>query len=95
MSAGLVKLNVLVPLMKLAEFDALLAQWRAEARAQLNFDQPTAEHILLIHSICRALRIRLPVSAFATRLTAEAWLREQQPHIEARRLEMPRLPKVT
>lgn len=94
-SAGVAKLNVLVPLVRLRELDALLVQWRAEARRQLVSDQPSADQILLIHSICRSLHLRLPVSAFATRDTAEAWIQERQPRLEGRQLETPRRRVVT
>jgi hypothetical protein len=94
-TAGLAKLYVLVPLVRLGELDALLVQWREEARAQLGSDHPSADQILLIHSICRTLRIRLPVTAFATRLTAEAWLRERESCLGDRQLEKPRARAVT
>jgi hypothetical protein len=94
-AAGLAKLNVLVPLVRLGELDALLVQWRKEARAQLASDQPSADQILLIHGVCRTLRIKLPVAAFATRLTAEAWLRECQPRLAGRQPEKPRVRTVT
>jgi hypothetical protein len=94
-SAGLAKVTVLVPLVRLGELDALLVQWREEARAQLNSDQPSADEILLIHGICRVRRLKLPVSAFATRHTAEAWIQEQQLRLDDRQVETPRRRVVT
>ena len=94
-SVGLAKLNVLVPLARLRELDALLLRWREEARTQLNSDQPSADQILVIHGICRQLQIRLPEAAFVTRLSAEAWLREQQSRLKGQRPEKPRRRPVT
>jgi len=89
-STGLVKLNILVPLVRLGELDALLVAWRAEARAQIEYDRPLADQILIIHSICRTLPIPLPVRAFTTRHSAKAWLKEKQPLLAGRRLQKPR-----
>ena len=92
---GLVQVNVLVPMVRLAELDALLVEWRAEARAQIEYDRPLADQILLIHGICRTLRLRLPVRAFSTRHSAEAWLEAQQPLLKGRRPLKPRHMPVT
>jgi hypothetical protein len=92
---GLAKVNVLVPVHRITELATLLVEWRRLARAQLDTDQPSAEQILNIHAICRTLKLRLPVGAFATRYTAEAWLREQRPALAGRDLMMPRKPSVT
>ena len=76
--AGLVKL-LLVPVVRLQELDALLVGWRHGAKASLKKGQPTADQILMIHAVCRALRIKLPIGAFATRYTVDDWLRDRQP----------------
>jgi hypothetical protein len=92
---GLAKVNVLVPVHRMTEPATLLVEWRRVARAQLDTDQPSAEQILNIHAVCRTLRLRLPVGAFATRFTAEAWLREKRPALEGRDLMMPHRPRAT
>jgi hypothetical protein len=94
-AAGLVKLNVLVPVDRISELDVLLVEWRHKARALLNTDLPSAEQILTIHAMCRARRLKLPPGAFATRFAAEAWLRENRPAGRARRLVMPVRPYVS
>ena len=81
---------VLVPIAQLAELEALLVAWREEARLLLQSDQPSADQILMIHAICRTLRLKLPISAFATRLTADAWIREKQARLGARKPQFPR-----
>ena len=88
-TAGLVKLNVLVPLVNLEELDRLLVTWRQEAKKTLESDLPTADQILLVHATCRALRMRLPVLAFATRLAADEWLREKTPLLGDREAVLP------
>ena len=50
-------------------------------KASLEKDQPIADQILMIHAVCRALRIKLPIGAFATRYTADDWLRDRQPRL--------------
>ena len=89
-TAGLVKLNVLVPLVNLEELDRLLVIWRQEAKKTLESDLPTADQILLVQATCRALRIRLPVLAFATRLAADEWLREKTPLLGDREAVLPK-----
>ena len=93
--AGLVKRNVLVPIVRLQELDALLVEWRHDAKASLEKDQPTADQILMIHAVCRALRIKLPIRAFATRYTADDWLRERQPRLGDNLPHPPRARPVT
>ncbi len=94
-AAGLVKLNVLVPIINLQELDALLVGWRHDAKASLEKDQPSADQILMIHAFCRALRIKLPIGAFATRNTADDWLRDRQPRIGDNLPRPPRARQVT
>ena len=89
-AAGLVKLNIVVPLVRLEELDRLLVTWRQEAKKTLDSDLPTADQILLVHATCRALRMRLPVMAFATRLAADEWLREKTPLLGDREAVLPR-----
>ncbi len=89
-AAGLVKQNVLVPMVRLPELDALLVAWRQEAKLVLESDQPSADQILMIHGICRTLRIKLPIAAFATRLTAADWIGEKQKQLGDRKARFPR-----
>ena len=77
-AAGLVKLHVLVPIVRSQELDALLVGWRHGAKASFEKGQPTADQILMIHAVCRALRIKLSIGAFATHYTADDWLRDRQ-----------------
>ena len=89
-AAGLVKLNIVVPLVRLEELDRLLVTWRGEAKGSLETDLPTADQILMIHATSRALRMRLPILAFATRLAADEWLREKTPLLGERDAQLPR-----
>jgi hypothetical protein len=90
LAAGLVKHAVIVPMVRIPELDSLLVAWRREAKTMLESDQPSADQILMIHGICRTLRIKLPVGAFATRLTADAWIREKHELLGQRRAQVPR-----
>ena len=94
-AAGLVKLHVPVPIVRLQELDPLLVGWRHDAKASLEKDQPTADQILMIHTVYRALRIKLPIGAFATRYTADDWLRDRQPRLGDDLPHLPRARSVT
>jgi hypothetical protein len=62
-----VKRNTVLPIIRVPEMAELLVAWLHEARAALGSDQPTADQILMIHAVCRALRIKLPVGSFHPR----------------------------
>lgn len=87
--AGIVPQIVLVPASRLTQLRELTAEWRREARLLLESDLPTAEQILQIHGVCRALDIPLPVSAFATRFAASAWLESHEAKLDQRRVRLP------
>jgi hypothetical protein len=89
-AAGMAKLHVLVPILRMAELDQILVEWRRQAKMSLQSDQPTADQILRIHAVCRTLRLKLPITAFATRLTADSWLHEMEPRLGDSAVQLPR-----
>ena len=80
-TAGLVQVSVVVPIDKVPTVKALATEWRAEARALLDSDLPTADQILQIHAISRTLDLPLPVEAFHTRAAAARWLLAHEPEL--------------
>ncbi len=80
-AVGLIQTSVVIPRTKVVELRAITAEWRAEARALLASDLPTADQILQIHSIARELDLPLPVEAFKTRGTAAQWLLAHEPEL--------------
>lgn len=88
-SAGIVKITVMVPANRIPELRGITLEWRREAKMLLCSDQPSADQILQIHTVCRDLGVQLPLEAFTTRATAESWLLAHQPALGARRLHLP------
>ena len=77
-SIGIVKVAVHVPAERVPEMRLLALNWRAEAKLLMDADYPTADQILQIHAICRALDLDLPVNAFQTTSSAAYWLLAQE-----------------
>jgi len=88
-SAGIVKITVMVPADRIPELRGITLEWRRKAKMLLHSDQPSADQILQIHAVCRDLGVQLPLEAFTTRATAESWLLAHQPPLGARRLHLP------
>jgi hypothetical protein len=55
----------------------------------LKSDLRSADQVLEILGVCRTLRTKPPIDAFATPATAEAWLLAQNPRLGARRVHVP------
>ena len=90
-AAGIVKVAVHVPAQRVPELRALALNWRAEAKLLREADHATADQILQIHAICRALELDLPVAAFATWSSAAHWLRTQESQIGQRPVRRPKV----
>jgi len=88
--AGILKVTVMVPAERIPELRAITLAWRREAKLLLESDLPSADQILQIHAVCRALGLRLPVEAFETRAMADQWLLAHQTRLGALRLQAPR-----
>lgn len=52
------------------ELRVILLECGRDAKLLLEIDQQSADQILQIHGVCRALRIKSPVDTFETRATA-------------------------
>jgi hypothetical protein len=89
---GIAAISVAVPVTRVAELRALVAEWRREARMLLEEDRPTADRILQIHAVCWTFGLDLPMGAFETRTTAAVWLARQEPRLGQRRVRLPKLP---
>lgn len=88
--AGAVKVNVLVPSDKVVQIRKITSAWRAEAKLHLPADRPSAEQILLIHSVCWALQKPPPIQAFETRALAAEWLAKHEKELAAGATDFPR-----
>lgn len=91
--AGIICMHVLVPIVRAPELRALAAEWRDEARLLLEEDLPTADQILQIHGVCRALEVPLPLQAFTTRAAASSWLARHEKKLGPRHVRLPRIRK--
>ena len=60
-----------------------------DAKLLLESDLRSADQVLEILGVCRTLRTKLPIDAFATPATAEAWLLAQNLRLGARRVHVP------
>ena len=80
---GIVTTTVMVPAGKLVELKAITLAWRNEAKLLCDPDQFSANQILRIHGVCRALGVRLPAEAFESQAAAAAWLLARQPALGA------------
>jgi hypothetical protein len=89
---GIAAISVAVPVTRVAELRALVAEWRREARMFIEEDRPTADQILQIHAVCWTLGLDLPIGAFETRTTAADWLARQEPRLSQCRVRLPKLP---
>ena len=90
-AVGIMKVAVYVPAGRIPELRELALRWRAEAKQLVEGDYPTADQILQIHAICRALEIELPLDAFATISSAAKWLRDQESKLGERQIQRPRV----
>ena len=88
--AGIAKMSVMGPAERIPELRPILLNWRRDAKLLLESDLPSADQILEIHGVCRTLRTKLPIDAFETPATAEAWLLAQHPRLGARRVHAPK-----
>ena len=82
-AADIVRVSVMVPVDRVPYLQTLTLAWRREAKLLLDSDLPTVDQILQIHAVCRALRLKLPLEAFESRMAAEQWLIAQEPRLEA------------
>ena len=80
---------VMGPAEHIPELPPILLNWRRDATLLLESDLPSADQVLEVHGVCRTLRTKLPINAFATPATAEAWLLAQHPRLGARRVHAP------
>ena len=88
--AGIIKVLLHVPAVRIPELRAITLAWRKEAKLLLESDQPTADQILQIHGVCRTLGLDLPVKAFETRASAAYWLLAQESKLARRRVYIPK-----
>ena len=91
-AAGIVRVSVMVPVDRAPYLQALTLGWRREAKLLLDADLPIADQILQIHAVCRALRLKLPLEPFESRMAAEQWLIAREPRLEGRVLHVPKRP---
>lgn len=91
--AGIICMHVLVPVVRVPDLRELAAEWRREARLLLEEDLPTADQILQIHGVCRALELPLPLEAFTTRYAASSWLARHEKKLGPRHVRLPRIRK--
>jgi hypothetical protein len=78
------------PAERIPELRWRLLEWHRDGKPQLESGQPSADQILQIRCVCRVLPIKLPIDAFETPATAEAWLPAQNPRLGARRAHAPK-----
>ena len=83
--AGIADMIVMGPAEHIPKLPPILLNWRHDATLLLESDLPSADQILEIHGVW-TLRTKLPIDAFETPATAEAWLPAQNPRLDARRL---------
>jgi hypothetical protein len=83
--AGIADMIVMGPAEHIPELPPILLNWRHDATLLLESDLPSADQILEIHGVW-TLRTKLPIDAFETPATAEAWPPAQNPRLDARRL---------
>ena len=89
-AAGIVMVSVRVPSVRVPELKAVALEWRREAKLLLESDLPSADQILQIHAVCRAVDQPIPPDAFETRATAAAWLHAHERKLGQRRIHIPR-----
>jgi len=87
--AGIADMIVMGPAEHIPELPPILLNWRHDATRLLESDLPSADQVLEVHGVCRTLRTKLPIDAFKTRATAQAWLLAQHPRLGARRVHAP------
>ncbi len=90
-SIGIVKVTVHVPAERVPEMRMIALNWRAEAKLLIDADYPTADQILQIHAVCRALDLDLPVKAFQTTSSAAHWLLAQENQIGQMHIQKPKV----
>lgn len=90
-AVGIVKVAIHVPAERVSELRMIALNWRAEAKLLMDADCPTADQILQIHAICRALDVELPIQAFATTSSAAHWLLAQESQIGQRQIPRPKV----
>ena len=89
-AVGVMAATVRIPADRLSELREIALEWRREARLLLEGDLPSADQILQIHAISRALGLNLPVEAFETRAAATDWLYAHEKKLGPRRAHIPR-----
>ena len=90
LEVGIIKMSVHVPSDRIPDLRAITLAWRAEAKLLLESDRPSADQILQIHGVCRALGLALPVKAFETRASAGYWLLAHESKLGGRLVQLPR-----
>ena len=87
--AGIAKMSVMRPAERIPEPRPILLGWRRDAKLPLESDPPSADQSRRLYGGCGTLRAKLPIDAFETLATAEAWLLAQHPRLDARRVHAP------
>lgn len=87
--AGIAKTSVMRPAERIPEPRPILLDWRRDAKLPLESDPPSADQSRQLYGGCGTLRAKLPIDAFETLATAEAWLLAQHPRLDARRVHAP------
>jgi len=87
--AGIAKMSAMRPAERIPEPRPILLGWRRDAKLSLESDPPSADQSRLLHGGCGTLRAKLPIDAFETLATAEAWLLAQHPRLSARHVHAP------
>jgi len=88
--AGIAKKSVMRPADRIPEPRPILLDWRRDAKLPLESDPPSADQSRRLYGGCGTLRAKLPIDAFETLATAEAWLPAHNPRLDARRVNAPK-----